>query len=119
MSDRPSGAASQRTYAVGMARVPIACSLVVDDFDTRIEEWRTFLNNQVVEVTRTSREARLRLTGGDDALVDAADLARREKACCPFFEFHLALLPAAVWLVIEVPGEAISILDHLIDLRRV
>jgi MerR family copper efflux transcriptional regulator len=101
-----------------MARVPIACSLTADDADVREDEWQQFLRYRVVEVVRSARSARLRLQDGDDSLLVATDLARREKACCPFFEFRLVLLPEAVWLEVEAPDEAVAILDALVDLRR-
>lgn len=98
--------------------MPIACSLVVDEAQTRVEEWRTFLHHHVVDVIRCDGCARLRLEAGDDALLLAADLARREKACCPFFDFHLVVLADAVWLVIEAPDEAAGVLDGLVELRH-
>jgi MerR family copper efflux transcriptional regulator len=101
-----------------MARIPIACSLTANDADTRVEEWRQFLHHRVIEVERSHRSARLRLEDGDDAVLVATGLARREKACCPFFEFRLQLLPEAVWLEVEAPDDAAAILDGLIDLRQ-
>jgi hypothetical protein len=83
-----------------------------------MEEWRQLLNGQVLEVERIDGTARLRLRDGDAAVLTATDLARREKACCPFFDFRLALLAEATWLEIEAPAEAASILDGLVDLRR-
>lgn len=100
-----------------MARVPIACSLAANDADARVEEWRQLLNHWVVEVERSGRAARLRLGASDDAVLVATDLARREKACCPFFEFRLEIGAEAVWLEIEAPDEATAILDGLIGLR--
>ena len=76
------------------------------------------MNHRVVEVARSEGSARLRLEAGDDGLLVAADLARREKACCPFFEFRLVLYPEAVWLEVEAPGDAAAILDGLVDLRE-
>ena len=101
-----------------MARVPIACSLSAGSAGARVDEWRQFLNLRVVEITRSTRSARLRLEDSEDALLAATDLARREKACCSFFEFRLELRPEAVWLEVEAPGEAASILDGLVNLRH-
>ena len=101
-----------------MARVPIACSLSHEDAGVRVDEWRQFVNRRVVEVARSERSARLRLEDGSDALLVATDLARREKACCPFFDFRLEILPEAIWLEVEAPLEAAAILDRLVDLGR-
>ena len=101
-----------------MAQVPIACSLTADDAGARVEEWRHFLNHRVVEIARGEGSARLRLEDGEDTLLVAADLARREKACCPFFEFRLVLLPEAAWLEVEAPDDAAAMLDGLVDLHR-
>lgn len=40
-------------------------------------------------------------------------LAQREKVCCAFFDFALAINAERVTLVIDVPLEASSILDDL------
>lgn len=102
-----------------MARVPIACSLEAETADNQVEEWRQLLNRRVTAVERTATtSARVRLQDSDDALRATADLARREKACCPFFQFRLELLPEDVWLEIAVPDDAAPILDGLLSLRR-
>jgi hypothetical protein len=101
-----------------VARVPIACSLTAGEADTRVEEWRRFVTRRVVEVARSNESVRLRLEDGNDALLLATDLARREKVCCPFFDFRLVLLPEAVWLEVEAPEEAAAVLDGLVDLGR-
>ena len=97
-----------------MSRVPIACTLSVDDAPARGEEWRRFVAGSVVDVERSGTSARLRLRDGDEALLVAADLARREKTCCAFFEFRLALLPEGIWLEVDGPAEAAPILDELL-----
>ena len=96
-----------------MARVPIACSLPAEGTASRMEEWQDFLGGRVVEVVRRGPTARLRLKAGDNVVLAAVDLARREKECCPFFEFRLLLWPDAVWLEIEAPEEAGALLDGL------
>lgn len=101
-----------------MARVPIACALTADDTDTRVEEWRRFLNGGVAELDRTTRSARLRLHDDDATLLAAVDLARRQKACCSFFELRLVPLPEPVWLEVEAPEEATGVLDGLVGPRH-
>lgn len=94
-----------------MTRIPIACELTADDADLRVEEWRQFLATQVIEVRQGARSIRLSLRD-DDAVLAAVDLARREKTCCPFFQFRLVPLPETVWLDIEVPDEAAKFSTH-------
>ena len=96
-----------------MVQVPIACSLPSEAAVTRVDEWQRFLRDLVDEVVRSGPLARLRLKDQDDAVLAAVDVARREKECCPFFEFHLVLLPEAVWLEIAAPEEAGVMLDGL------
>ena len=96
-----------------VTQIPIACTLTAAEQANRGGEWRQFLIDNVVEVVRSESRARLRLADGNDVIVIAVDLARREKACCAFFEFGLELLPDAVWLRVEAPPEAAVILDDL------
>jgi hypothetical protein len=97
-----------------VASVPIACSLDSDGAAARGEEWRRFIDHAVLEVLRVPAGARLRLKDEAGVVVGAVDLARKEGACCPFFEFRLALAPDAVWLEIDVPTEASFVLDALL-----
>jgi MerR family transcriptional regulator, copper efflux regulator len=97
-----------------VTHVPIACALSADDASARGEEWRQFVASSVLDIERRGPSARLRLRDGDAALLLAADLARREKACCAFFEFRLALLPEGIWLEVDAPAEAAPILDELL-----
>jgi hypothetical protein len=47
---------------------------------------------------------------------DAVDLAQREKACCPFFEFAIHVDATTCWLVVRVPPEASAVLADLAGL---
>lgn len=100
-----------------VTQIPIACTLSAAEKLNRGDEWRQFLVKHVVEVNRYESSTRLRLAEGDGVVVIAVDLARREKACCAFFEFSLELLPDAVWLRVEVPPEAATILDGLFTIE--
>ena len=42
-----------------------------------------------------------------------AVLAQREKACCPFFTFTIEISADHLALVVEVPDDAIDVLDEL------
>jgi MerR family transcriptional regulator, copper efflux regulator len=98
-----------------VTQIPIACTLSAADKSTRGDEWRRFRADNVAEVVRTDSTVRMRLKDGDDILLDAVDLARREKDCCAFFEFRLELLPDVVWLEIGAPADAAPILDSLAE----
>lgn len=92
----------------------IACTLSTAEKAGRGDEWRRFLDTNVVEVARSRTGVRLRLVDGDDVMMSAIDLARREKACCAFFAFSLELLADQIWLLIEAPADAADLLDELI-----
>jgi hypothetical protein len=96
---------------------PIACTLDAVDRVERGDEWRAFQREVVVERDRVSKKRlRLRLDHDlADAVTRAVDLARREKACCGFFEFSLLILADATWLEVAVPIEASGILDEFAD----
>jgi hypothetical protein len=92
-------------------RVPIACSLTAAAADDRIDEWRRFLAATVDAADRTSpQQLRMHLTSTTD-LAAAVDLAQREKDCCDFFEFSIAIEADALWLSVRVPAEASLVLD--------
>ena len=93
-----------------MVRIPIACTLSSTDAADRVAEWRTFLRGSVRRVERGPTVGRFLLADGDAVLVAAADLARREKACCGFFSFRLVPLPEGTWLEAEVPPDAARVL---------
>jgi MerR family transcriptional regulator, copper efflux regulator len=96
-----------------MARVPVACTLTAAELPGRADEWRGLVARHVHAIERTPTGARLRLADGDDVALLALDLARREKACCGFFEFRLVPLPEATWLEVDAPAEAAPIVDAL------
>ena len=42
-------------------------------------------------------------------------LAQREVSCCPFFTFTFEIAADRLVLTVDVPNDAIEILDHLVD----
>jgi hypothetical protein len=90
---------------------PIACSLGADDARERVQEWRRFFDRSVVAIEQIA-DAQVRFLLGTDPgeLTDAVDLAQREKACCPFFDFSIQVEPDRCWLVVAVPAEATAVL---------
>ncbi|MCU1450789.1 MAG: putative MerR family transcriptional regulator [Acidimicrobiales bacterium] len=101
-----------------MPQVPIACSLTEEGLVDRVDEWRQFLSTSVTTVDASDTSARLLLRGDDDVLLRAVDLAEREKACCAFFEFGLALDSDGRWLTVAVPDDAAPILRDLLSLAN-
>jgi hypothetical protein len=92
--------------------VAIACSLSAFDARDQLEEWRALLGTEAVEIRRvTPTELIVRLQDDPARLSEIITLARREKACCPFFDFSLRIEPDAVSLAISVPDDGVPVLD--------
>ena len=98
-------------------KLPIACSLGAEASADRIREWQTFLRGSVVSADLQGTILRLRLVVSDGVLVAAADLASREKACCPFLDFAIEIEQDARTLRIEAPAAASQVLEDLAGLR--
>ena len=99
-------------------RIPIACTLGVDGAAERIEEWRIALRTSVSAATRTTpRRVELRVAEGPTAVGRLVDLARREKACCGFFSFAVEIDSGGATMVVEVPDDAVGVLDDFVALR--
>jgi hypothetical protein len=98
----------------------IACSLAGADAGAQVEEWHRLLAHPSLEVGRTSPTVlAIRWDGGPDQLhrLDqfeaVVQLARREKACCPFFGFTFEVGVDGVTMRIEVADDAVPALDTL------
>ncbi len=96
--------------------VPIACTLSPSDVPDRLAEWKAFARDFIVARDIGTLSIRLLLAPGDEVLVAAASLAQREKACCAFFEFSLALDADDRWLCISVPEGAEATLAGFVEL---
>jgi hypothetical protein len=73
----------------------------------------------VTAVTR-SAPGRVELPMADDvaSMVTFVDLARREKTGCGFFTFTVEIDDRGTTLVVEVPDEAIGVLDDFAGLAE-
>jgi hypothetical protein len=92
--------------------IPIACSLGPDDVTDRIDEWRRVLATAVTGVRRPDpQRLELRLDPAPEGIATTVDLARREKACCQFFDFRLEIGSEEIDLIVTVPTDASSVLD--------
>jgi hypothetical protein len=98
-------------------RVPIACALTADLAADRIDEWRAALSTLVSAAVRTAPgRVRLRLVDGPHPAGLLVDLARREKACCDFFTFAVEIDRQGATMVVEVPDDAVAVLDDFVAL---
>jgi hypothetical protein len=98
-------------------RVPIACTLSSKSASARLEEWRHFFADSTGTVEKKSDvHVRVRLTNSSEAVQAAVDLARREKACCAFFEFSIVVESDASWLSVAVPPDAAETLADFMSL---
>jgi MerR family transcriptional regulator, copper efflux regulator len=93
---------------------PIACDLDTAAARSQLHEWQELLADGAVTTERVSpSELLVHLEGSRVAVV--VELAQREKACCPFFDFSLGIDAAALVLRVAVPSEAAAVLDRLVD----
>jgi len=100
-------------------RQEIACSLSVDGVRERVAEWQGFFASSVDDVEQTTADRlRFRLLADPAALTGAVDLAQREKACCPFFDFSIEVESDRCWLAVGVPTEATAVLANFARLAE-
>lgn len=93
--------------------IPIACTLEAGDARAQLDQWQAVLSTVVDSSERTSanRLELILLPGADVGSV--ISLAQREAACCAFFSFTIAIEADRLVLSVEVPDEAVEILDQL------
>lgn len=74
-----------------MTQPPIACDMTnaPDTGPERMAEYRRLFAETFVGRERTSAGIRFRLRAGQGIEDWVRDLAAREKACCPFFDFNV------------------------------
>jgi hypothetical protein len=98
-------------------RIPLVCTLTAASASERVEEWRRFVARFTSAVERVSEgQLRLRLVGTNQAILDAVDLARREKAWCEFFDFAIEIETDGCWLSVRVPPETSGVLSEFASL---
>lgn len=94
-------------------RVPIACTLEVSDARLQIGEWQAALRQLVVDVERASANRLEFILKPGSNLGAVVTLAQREVTCCTFFTFTVVIGVERLVLAVEVPDDAIEILDQL------
>lgn len=94
--------------------IPVSCSLEQSDARSQLGEWQEVLRSVVDRSERVSpNRLELSLIPGSE-IGSVVRLAQREVACCPFFAFTLEIGAERLVLVVEVPNDAIEILDQLV-----
>jgi len=98
--------------------VPLACTLDAGARGARVDEWRALVVSSVVRVESDPTSVRLVLRDSDAALLAAASLGAREKACCAFFDVAIEIEPAMRSLRLSVPDGAEEALATFAALLR-
>jgi hypothetical protein len=100
------------------AETPIACSLDAASSADRVEEWRALVAASVIEVRSEPATVHLVLESSATALVAAADLAQREKQCCPFFDVAIDIGAERRTLSLRVPDGAEEAMATFVAMLR-
>jgi hypothetical protein len=95
-------------------QIPIACSLSESSARDQLDEWRQLLRDAGHAAVRLSpTELSLPISDRPGQVEAIVRLARREKACCSFFDFRIHVETDGAVLHISVPPEAVAVLDAL------
>jgi hypothetical protein len=100
------------------APIPIACTLDAESLVVRADEWRAFVASSVSAIETDATTVRLVLNDSEAALIAAASLGVREKACCAFFDVDIELDADRRTLRFSVPAGAEQALTTFLDLVR-
>jgi hypothetical protein len=84
----------------------------------RADEWRAFVSSSVSDIEADAATVRLVLNDSEAALIAAASLGAREKACCAFFDVAIELGADRRALRLSVPAGAEEALAAFSDLIR-
>jgi hypothetical protein len=102
------------------APIPIVCDMssAVDTPPERVEAYRDLFADALVGRERTGQGIRFRFAARPGVEARVLDLAAREKSCCAFFSFVVALRGDEVWWEASVVDDdaARAVLDGFYDL---
>lgn len=96
----------------------LGCSTSGDDLLNIAQTFRSAVRSGLVGRTRTATGVRFRVREGPEVIAALREFVRREKACCPFFDFDISSHGSEVQLDIEGPPEARPLLDLLFQLAE-
>ncbi|MBG0567332.1 hypothetical protein [Actinoplanes aureus] len=94
-----------------VAPIPIVCDLTNarDTAEERMAEYGRLFAQSLAGRERTGQRVRLRFRADDGVEAWVRDLAAREKACCPFYDFRISAADGEVrWDIGLVDGVADS-----------
>jgi hypothetical protein len=102
------------------ASVVVACSLTAEEGADRTAEFRTLFAGTGVASHRQPRTLRLWFDNRPGLHAELSDLLRRERDCCPFFDYEAIDESPRARLTLRVPNEAAERwLDWLEDCLKV
>ena len=94
--------------------IPSACSLSSGQREDRELEFRDLAASALLASERTPAGIRLRFDPAPAVRARVMELVRKEKECCPFFDFRLEASLAEFSLQVSAPPEAEPMLDELL-----
>jgi hypothetical protein len=99
-----------------VTELPKACSLSPAEGAARAAELRSLASRALRSRRRDDDSVLLRFRPGPDVAAAVADLARRERECCPFLELRVSEDPGGVTLSIGAAREDRAALDAFYEL---
>lgn len=96
----------------------LGCSTSGDELLGIAQAFRAAVRGGLVGRTRTASGVRFRVREAPEVVGALQEFVRREKACCPFFDFDISSMGSEVRLDIEGPPEARPLLDLLFQLAE-
>ena len=92
------------------AATPTACDMTgaPDTAQQRMAEYGRLFAQALTGRERTGAGVRLRFRAADGVQAWVRDLAAREKACCPFFDFHIGTDGGEVRWDVSVPDDDVA-----------
>ena len=97
---------------------PVACSLTGREQAERAAEARDLIDGALVSREVTEHGLRLRFRGTSETRAAVRDLVRREKECCPFFDFEIAEAGSDLTMTVSAPSDARPLLESLFPQPR-
>jgi hypothetical protein len=87
-----------------MAGIPIACTLLPRDFETRLEELATLSRSTLLSSWRDDLILHLRFAPEAEGRVRR--MVAQERKCCAFLDFYIEAGPTALAVSITAPESA-------------